>query len=125
MKLKSKIKKLMTTTSADAIVGEIITLLGFEKVMKTFCNCCVFKAYQEKVKKRGKAWNRAARVFHRAIDEVKLEKAGKKVFKINRRDIYECPKCKKKFRVEPELNCAYDVDRNIIVVTCPNCKFKE
>lgn len=67
-----------------------------------------------------------ARLVHRAMDELKLEKEKKTIFKIARRDIYTC-KCNKRFYVDPlhDKNCAFDVNRGLVVVTCPACGKKE
>lgn len=95
--------------------------------MLEFSNQCIFKANAEKGKKRKAAWYKMARIFHRAYDEMILEKTKKHVFKVARRDYYLCPKCKKRFKVDyaKEENCKFELDRGMIVVKCPNCSFSE
>lgn len=92
-----------------------------------FSNQCIFKANAAKTKKIKRAWYGMARIFHRAYDEMILEKSKKTVFKIAHRDYYMCPKCKKKFKVDyaKEENCKFELDKGMIVVKCPNCGFSE
>jgi len=68
-----------------------------------------------------------SRIFHRAYDEINLEKTKKNVFKIARRDYYLCPKCSKKFKADPakEENCKFELDRAMVIVKCPNCGHTE
>jgi DNA-directed RNA polymerase subunit RPC12/RpoP len=127
MKLSVKIKRLIEKNSFDSVLNCVMGQAPLDRILMACSNECVFKASKAKTKKASKAWYKMARVFHRAYDEMLLEKKKKVVFKISRRDIYLCPKCKKKFKVEPstEENCKFELDRGMIVVKCPNCGHSE
>jgi len=127
MKLKNKMTQLIDQFTLSGVLDSILTATTFEKLILQFSNECIYKANYAKTKKLRKQWYHVARVFHRAYDEIILEKTKKKVFKVVRRDYYLCPKCKKKFIVDPakQENCKYDIDKRFTVVTCPNCGFTE
>ena len=129
MKLGTKIKRLVEKNSFSSVLNAVMHQTPLEKLMLEFCNQCVFKAHAVKSGKQSRAWYNVARNFHRAFDELNLEKTKKKVFKIVRRDYYLCPnaKCKKKFIVDAmkETNCHFELDRGMVVVKCPNCGFSE
>jgi len=127
MKLGSKIKRLIEKNSFSSVLNSVIQAAPLEKIMLEMCNQCVLKANASKTKKARRAWYNMARVFHRAYDELNMEKSRKAHFKVVRRDIYLCPKCKKKFKVDAagEENCKFDLDRGIVVAKCPNCSFSE
>lgn len=116
------IRKLLKTYTADNIASDFIEQVQFDKLLKIFCNQCVYKSHSDPSKSRQKTWYGIARIFHRAMDELKLEKEKKSIFKISKCEVYQC-KCKKKFYVDPltEKNCVFAVDRGVIVVTCPEC----
>lgn len=127
MKLGTKIKRLIEKNSFNSVLNAVITGTPLEKVMLEICNQCVFKANACKSGKQRRAWYNMARVFHRAYDELNMEKSRKAHFKVARRDIYLCPKCKKKFKVDAakEENCKFELDRGVVVAKCPNCSFSE
>jgi transcription initiation factor IIE alpha subunit len=127
MKLDSKIKKLIEKNSFSSVLNSVMRGAPLEKLMLEFSNQCVFKANASKTRKAQRSWYNIARVFHRAYDEMILEKTKKVIFKVNRRDIYLCPKCKKKFKVDAakEENCKFELDRGFVVAKCPNCGFTE
>lgn len=127
MKLDNRIKKLIEKNGLNSVLNSVLRATHLEKLMLEFSNRCIFKASAEKVKKRKANWYRIARIFHRAYDEMILEKTKKAVFRIARRDYYLCPKCKKKFKVDhaKEENSKFELDRGVIVVKCPNCGFSE
>jgi len=124
-KVYRTIRKLLKTYTPDQIVSDLIDQVLIEKLVIIFCNQCVFKSNLNSNKKKKKAWYGLARMFHRAKDELQLEKEKKNIFKVSRKDIYEC-KCKKRFYVDPvlEKNCLFDMDRGILV-TCPGCGLSE
>jgi hypothetical protein len=116
------IRKLLKTSTPEDIASDFLEQVTFEKLLKIFCNQCVFKSHSDHNKARQKTWYGMARLFHRAMDELKLEKEKKSIFKISKCEVYQC-KCKKKFYVDPlsEKNCIFEVDRGVVVVTCPQC----
>lgn len=120
------IRRLLKTSTPESVVGDLIAQITFEKLLMILCNQCVFKSNTDINKKKRKIWYRTARSVHRTMDELKLEKAKKTVFRISRRDVYQC-KCKKKFYVDASIdkNCVFDVDRGVVVVTCPYCGITE
>jgi DNA-directed RNA polymerase subunit RPC12/RpoP len=127
IKLSSRVRKLIEKNSLSGVIDGVLRTTTLDKLLMEFSNQCIFRANAEKVKKRKASWYKMARVFHRACDEMTLEKTKKHVFKVARRDIYLCPKCKKKFKVDyaKEENCKFELDRGLIVVKCPNCSFCE
>lgn len=127
MKLDSKMKKLIEQNSFSGVLNGLLKVTSLEKLMLEICNQCVFKSNSDKTKKRRYQWHRAARALHRLYDELNQEKKKRNVFKVMRRDYYLCPKCKKKFRVDPLKgeNCAFILDRGMVVVKCPHCGFSE
>ena len=127
MKLDAKVKRLVDTNSFQSVLYSLLRILPLEKLILAFSNQCIFLANSEKTNKRIKSWYRLARVFHRAYDEMILEKQKRNVFKIIRRDYCLCPKCKKKFRIDPakQENCKFELDIGAIVITCPHCGKKE
>jgi len=127
MKLSVKMKQLIEKFCLNSVLDSILQATTYDKLLLQFSNQCVYKANNAKTKKLRKQWYHIARIFHRAYDEILLEKTKKKVFKVVRRDFYLCPKCKKRFQVDAarELNCKYDMDKRFCVVTCPNCSFSE
>lgn len=127
MKLDRRIKKLIDANGAGSVISCVLGNTTLDKLLLEFSNQCIFKAGAEKVKKRKRSWYGMARIFHRAYDEINLEKQKKSVFKIVRRDYYLCPKCNKKFKVDyaREENCKFELDRGVIVVKCPNCGHSE
>lgn len=120
------IRKLLKTTTPEVVTNNLLDQIELEKLLMIMCNECVFKSNSILNKKKKKAWYGVARLIHRAMDELKLEKEKKTIFKVSRRDIYTC-KCKKRFYVDPlhDKNCAFDVDRGLVIVTCPHCGKKE
>ena len=127
MKLDNRIKKLIDEHNLSVVMGSLLKVADLEKLILIFSNQCIFKANSDKSKKRRKNWYKLARTFHRAYDELGLERTKKQIFKVARRDTYECQKCKKRFRVDPakEENCKFDLIRGMMVVTCPNCNNNE
>lgn len=127
MKLDHRIKKLIDLSGVGSLVCSVLKATTLDKLLLEFSNQCIFRANYEKTNKRKKSWYAMARVFHRAYDEMILEKQKKVVFKIARRDYYLCPKCKKRFKVDPakEENCKFELDKGMIVVKCPNCNHSE
>lgn len=127
MKLDRRIKKLIDANNISSVISSVLKTTTLDKLLLQFSNQCVFRATEEKTNKRKKSWYAMARVFHRAYDEMILEKQKKVVFKVAHRDYYLCPKCKKKFKVDPakEENCKFEVDKSMIVVKCPNCSHSE
>jgi len=127
MKLSSRVRKLIEKNSLSGVLDGVLRTTTLDKLLMEFSNQCIFRANAEKVKKRKRAWYAMARIFHRAYDEMILEKTKKAVFKVARRDYYLCPKCKKRFKVEyaKEENCKFELDKGMIVVKCPNCSFSE
>ena len=127
MKLDSRIKKILAQNPPNAVVSSLIRQLGHEKLLLYIANQCVFKVTSEKSKKRKKVWHNLSRLFHRAYDEINLEKSKKMIFKVVRRDYYECQKCKNRFKVDPmkEENCKYEIDRGMVLVKCPGCGTSE
>lgn len=123
MKLSTVMKKLLVKHQLGDIVASFLQVVSWDKLLLMMSNRCVGLAYDAKGKKKKHEWMAQARILHRAYDEITLEKKGKKVFKVTRRDIYECPKCKNRFRVDSgkEQNVKYDLDKEILAVTCPGC----
>lgn len=127
MKLDTRIKKLIEKNGFSSVLNSMMRGAPLEKMMLEICNQCVFKANAVKSGKQKRAWYNVARIFHRAYDELNMEKTKKAVFKVARRDIYLCPKCKKKFKADAakEENCKFELDRGVVVVKCPDCGFSE
>ncbi len=127
MKLDGKIKRLVDLHGMDSVMYSLLKSTPLEKLILVFSNQCIFKFNTDKSKKRKRTWYKLARVFHRAYDEVKMEKAKKKVFKSLLKEVYQCQGCKKQFKVDPfkEENCKFDLDRGMVVVKCPNCDKSE
>lgn len=123
MKFRTALKKLLTKYTVNEVVGGLLDVQPWEQLLLTLSNQCIFRANSTKNKKKKRDCYRQARVFHRALDEITLEKKGKIIFKIARRDTYQCQKCKKQFRVDvgKEENAKFDLDKGIVMVTCPGC----
>jgi hypothetical protein len=122
MKLTTLMKKLLVKYPLDNLIAAFLQAVEWDKFLLKVSNRCIGLAYHAKGKKKKREWMHQARLFHRAYDEINLTKKGRTIFKISRRDIYEC-KCKKRFRVDPtkELNVKFDLDTSALVVTCPYC----
>lgn len=123
MRLSVKLHKIIEEHTIDGVLAELLDSIELEKLLLGLSNKCVNKAYHQETNKLEAGWMGAARIFHRACDEIKFEKAGKNEFTITRKDTYECPKCKNKFKVDAakEENAKFDLSRSTIIVTCPNC----
>jgi hypothetical protein len=126
MRLDKKLRKLIDQNSINMVLSGLLGAISLEKLILGLSNQCVHKANSD-VKKRRKTWYRTARLLHRAYDEINLERSRKAVFRIARVDYYECPSCKKRFKVDAfnEKNCKFDLNRGTIVVTCPFCSRSE
>jgi hypothetical protein len=122
MKLSTVMKKLLAKHQLGDLVAAFLQVSSWDKLLLMLSNRCVGLAYHAKGKKKKHEWMAQARILHRAYDEITLEKKEKRIFKVSRRDIYEC-KCKKRFRVDAgkEQNVKYDLDKGILAVTCPHC----
>ncbi len=127
MKLDNRIKKLVEQNGINSVLNSVLKVTPLDKLLMEFSNQCIFKANASRTKKATKAWYAMARVFHRAYDEMILEKTKKAVFKVARRDYYLCPKCKKKFKVDhaKQENSKFELDKGMVVVKCQNCGFSE
>lgn len=124
MKLNKIIEKLLEKHTVSNLLEEILAVSPWEKLLLTMANKCVYRVGLEKRKKNKQKWYRMARILHRAFDEMGLENKG--LFKIARMDVYECKKCKKRFKVDAakETNCVFSLDKSAMVVTCPGCKLE-
>jgi hypothetical protein len=127
MRLDGKLKKILAQNTPGMVISSLIKNIGQEKFLLYVANQCLYKSNAEKNKRRKRNWYNLSRLFHRAYDEINLEKSKKVVFKVARRDFYECQKCKKRFKVDPvkEENCIFEVDRGMVIVKCPNCGVTE
>jgi DNA-directed RNA polymerase subunit RPC12/RpoP len=121
------VEKILKKYGEKTIVTGLLESLDWGELLLQLSNRCIFRASAERNKKKQREWYRQARIFHRALDEIKLEKKGKIKFKVVRKDIYECQKCKKRFKVDPakEENAKFDLDKGMVVVTCPGCGIVE
>jgi len=97
MKLSTVMTKLLAKHSLGDLVSAFLQVSSWDKLLLMMSNRCVGLAYHAKGKRKKHEWMAQARILHRAYDEIVLEQKGKKAFKVSRRDIYECPKCKKRF----------------------------
>jgi uncharacterized protein YbaR (Trm112 family) len=110
-------------TSLFSIIDRLLKNYSWEELLQLLSNRAVFNAQSDR--ERRKKWYALARLFHRAMDELKMKE--KESFEVSYKDIYTCPKCKHRFRVQPEkeLNCKFDMDRSVMLVSCPYCKKAE
>ncbi len=123
---KRRLKKLLTQCKPQDFAQVMLECVSWERLMLIFSNVAYGKAQGFKKKSQKRGWMGRGRIFHRAMDEHILSKAKGNVFKIGRRDIYEC-KCKKRFTVDAvaEKNIKWDLDQCEYVVTCPFCGKQE
>ncbi len=121
-----KLRRLLARSRPQEFVEAMMGSMSWDKLMLTFANVCVSKSGQTQKKPHKKIWINRSRIFHRTMDESILAKVKGNIFKIRRRDIYEC-KCKRRFHIDPanDKNISWDLDQCEFVVTCPGCKRKE
>lgn len=126
MKLKTVFKKLLAKYTISNLLDEFLKIITWDKLFQQLCNRCCHLSYHAKGKAKKREWMRQARIFHRALDEIKLDIKKKSCFKIKRQDICYC-KCGKKFIVEAsiEKNIKFNAEKGFMVISCPFCKKQE
>ncbi len=118
-----KLRKMLARTSLRDVVMALLETMSWDRLMLEMANTAHMRSSgMPRKSPKAKMWISRGRVFHRAMDEQILSKVKGGIFKITRRDIYEC-KCKKRFLVDPgrEKNIKFDIGQCEYVVTCPHC----
>jgi hypothetical protein len=123
---RRRLKKLLAQATPQDFAQVMLECVSWDRLMLAFSNIAWGKAQQFKKKAQKRHWLGKGRVFHRAMDEHILSKVKGNIFKISRRDVYEC-KCKKRFTVDAALNknIQWDLSQCEFVVTCPHCGKQE
>jgi hypothetical protein len=122
-----KLRKILARSSVRDVVLTLFDSVSWDRLMLEMANLAHGRsAGMPRKSAKAKMWISRGRVFHRAMDEQILSKVKGGIFKITRRDIYEC-KCKKRFVVDParEKNIKFDIGQCEYVVTCPHCGKQE
>jgi len=119
MKLPNILRKLLQKFSLRSILGELLTVYSWDKLILALSNECVYRAQAAK-KQEKREWYNLARLFHHARDGMV---SGKETFKIIYKTICQCKKCERRFQVDfgREANCNFDLARSAVVITCPSC----